>query len=143
MKQYNKPIQYKREFKRYIIAMIVTASVQFSGINGIFYYAKQLFNDITDYNFQLTQKLVIGLSICQFIASLICSKIIDVYGRKFLVLKGQQILIFILFMIFIVDQLKVYIDDSKLIHYTIIALIYLHIVVYNFSLGPVGIVYAA
>jgi len=58
-------------------------------------------------------------------------------------LKGQQILIFILFMIFIVDQLKVYIDDSKLIHYTIIALIYLHIVVYNFSLGPVGIVYAA
>jgi len=51
MKQYNKPIQYKREFKRYIIAMIVTASVQFSGINGIFYYAKQLFNDITDYNF--------------------------------------------------------------------------------------------
>jgi hypothetical protein len=73
---------------------------------------------------------------------LICSKIIDIFGRKYLLLKGQQILILILAMIFIVDHLKDLIDKD-LVNYIIIALIYLHIVVFNFSLGPVGIIYAA
>lgn len=141
-KRAEKAVQYKKEKNRYIIAIVVIASIQFSGINAIFYYAKQLFNHITAYDQDLTQQLILGLSICQFIASLICSKIIDVFGRKYLLLKGQQILILILVVIFIVDQLKDLIDKD-LVHYIIIALIYLHIVVFNFSLGPVGIIFAA
>jgi hypothetical protein len=85
---------------------------------------------------------MVGLSICQAASSFICSFFVDFFGRKNLILKGQKTLIFILFSIFIVDNLRDYLYPN-LLHFLIIALLYIHIIVFNFSLGPVCIIYAA
>jgi hypothetical protein len=84
----------------------------------------------------------VGLSVCQAGASLICSRFVDLFGRKYLILKGQQALIFILFTIFLVDNLQEELN-LKLLRYVIIALLYIHVIAFNFSLGPVCIIYAA
>lgn len=122
--------------------MVVIGSCQFCGINGIFYYAKQLFEDITEGDRLLAQKLMVGLSVCQVLASIICSRFIDHFGRRYLIMKGQQVLIFILIAIFVVDNMQDFANIS-ILHYIIIILIYCHIITFNFSLGPVGIIYAA
>ena len=85
---------------------------------------------------------MVGLAICQVGASLICSRFVDYFGRKFLILRGQQTLIFILFVIFIVDNIQEELN-LKVLHYLIIALLYVHVIAFNFSLGPVAIIYAA
>lgn len=48
---------------------------------------------------------MLGLAFCQGVSSLICSRFVDLFGRKFLLMKGQQILIGILLAIFVVDNL--------------------------------------
>lgn len=133
---------YNRESHRYVIAVLMMVSVQGCGINGIFYFAKQLFQDITGGEALLSQQLMLGLSVCQVCSCLFAGKFIDQFGRKYLLLRGQASLVAILMGIFIVDNLQEYIHP-KLVHYAIIALIYAHIVVFNFSLGPVCIIYAA
>jgi MFS family permease len=134
--------EYKKEIERYVIAMVVIASCQLSGINGIFYYAKQLFQDITGGDKLLSQKLMLGLSFCQVVSSIISGRFIDLFGRKYLLIRGQQTLIVILTLIFIVDNLDEYFSKN-FIHYFIIFLLYLHVIAFNFSLGPVCIIYAA
>jgi len=126
---------------RYLIAIIVVASTQLSGINGIFYYAKQLFQDITGGDKLLSQQLMLGLALCQTISCLTIGRFIDLFGRKYLLMKGQQALIVILGVIFVMDNLQDY-YSSNVLHYLIIIMLYVHIIAFNFSLGPVCIVYA-
>lgn len=135
-------MEYTRELDRYMIAMVVIASCQVCGTNGIFFYAKQLFTEVTDGDSILSQQLMVGLSLCQAAASFICSFFVDFFGRKYLLLKGQQTLIFILFSIFIVDNLQDFLAP-KLLHFCIVVLLYAHVITFNFSLGPVAIMYAA
>lgn len=40
--------EYKRELQRYVLALVVDGSCQLTGINAIFLYSKQLFEEITD-----------------------------------------------------------------------------------------------
>ena len=122
--------------------MVAVMSCQLCGINGIFYYAKQLLSEVTEGDTDLSQQLMIGLALCQTLASLICSFLVDLFGRKYLLLKGQKVLILILFAIFLVDNLQDFIP-AKLLHVLIVVLLYLHIIIFNFSLGPVAIIYAA
>lgn len=85
---------------------------------------------------------MVGLAFCQAITSLICSLFVDYFGRKYLLLKGQKALIFILFGIFVVDNLDGIIN-RQLVHLLIVALLYAHVITFNFSLGPICIIYAA
>jgi hypothetical protein len=135
-------LEYTKELDRYMIAIVAIASCQLCGINGIFYYAKQLFTEVTEGDAKLSQRLMVGLSLCQAAASLICSLFVDYFGRKYLILRGQRALILILFSIFIVDNLQEYLD-AQVLHLLIIALLYLHVITFNFSLGPICIIYSA
>jgi len=125
------------------VAMVVIASCQLAGINGIFYYAKQLFLDITGGDKLLSQKLMLGLAFCQLVSATISGRFIDLFGRKYLLVRGQRILIVLLMLIFVVDNLEGYLYSMGSAHLLIIVLLYLHIIAFNFSLGPVCIIYAA
>lgn len=85
---------------------------------------------------------MVGLSLCQIVGSLICSRFIDYFGRKYLILRGQRLLILVLFTIFVVDNIQEELG-FKFLHYIIIALLYLHVFIFNLSLGPACIIYAA
>jgi hypothetical protein len=121
--------------------LIVIASNQLIGINVIFYYAKQLFKEVTDNDSEFTQNLMLSLSICQVLSSIVSSRFIDKFGRKYLFLRGQSTLIFILFSVYVIDSMSSYIR-IEYTHYLIISLIFIHVITFNCSLGPVCIIYA-
>lgn len=76
-----------------------------AGINGILFYAKQLFEKITNGEALVVKYLLVGLAIMQIISTLISSKIVDKKGRKPMLLNGYLILIGILLGIFVSDKL--------------------------------------
>ena len=121
--------------------MVVIASNQLIGINVIFYYAKQLFKEVTDHDSELTQNLMLALAVCQAISSIISSRFIDKFGRKYLFIRGQSTLIFILFTVYVVDSMSNYVK-VEITHYLIISLIFMHVITFNCSLGPICIIYA-
>lgn len=83
--------------------MVVVASNQFSGTNSILYYAKQLFNKVTDNDLHLTQLLIILLSVVQLLAVIMSTQIIDKIGRKVMILRGQAFVSVCLILISIFD----------------------------------------
>jgi MFS family permease len=83
--------------------LVVVASNQFSGTNSILYYAKQLFNKVTDNDLHLTQLLIILLSVVQLLAVIMSTQIIDKIGRKVMILRGQASVSVCLILISIFD----------------------------------------
>jgi MFS family permease len=86
---------------------------------------------------------MLGLALCQLVTATISGRFIDLFGRKYLLVRGQQTLIVLLLLIFAVDNLEGYLYSMGSAHLVIIVLLYLHIIAFNFSLGPVCIIYAA
>lgn len=85
---------------------------------------------------------MVGLALCQLISCSFSGRFIDSFGRKYLLIRGQAGLIIVLGTIFFVDSYNE-LFRRDIYHYILISLIYLHIVIFNFSLGPVCIIYAA
>ena len=86
--------------KRLIIAIVIIASNQLTGINGIMYYTKQLFNKVTHNDSKLTQILMVLLAFLQIVSATLSGSFIDKIGRKKILLNGMLILIGILISIF-------------------------------------------
>jgi MFS family permease len=128
--------------KRFIVGLFVIASNQISCINGIFYYAKQLLNSITK-DEDLSQNLLIGLAFSQIIANLFSGKLIDKYGRKSIFLKGQFLIVIILTLVFLLDLKQMSFLSLSYKHSMMILLIFLHVIVFNISLGPICIFYCS
>jgi SP family galactose:H+ symporter-like MFS transporter len=122
--------------------LVVIASSQLTGINAIFLYAKQLFLEITDKDILLSQQLMLGLALCQLLSCTFSGKFIDSFGRKYLLIKGQAGIILVLWTIFVVDSYSS-LFRKDIYNYLLIALLYIHIIIFNFTLGPVCIIYAA
>lgn len=122
--------------KRLLVAVVVIASNQITGINGILYYAKQLFSKVTEGKEEYSQVLIIQLSLLQVVATLISTEIVDTIGRKRMLLTGQSLVGVILFSIFVFDTI-----GGKVGEFAVLILIFLHILVMNMTLGSVCIVY--
>ena len=82
---------------------MVIASNQLTGINGILYYAKQLFSKVTQGKEQYSQILIMQLSLLQVVSTLISTEIVDKVGRKRMLLTGQGLLAGILLSISMLD----------------------------------------
>ena len=125
-----------------MIAIVVIASNQLCGINAILFYAKQLFNKITNNENLLTQTLMVILAIIQIIATVISSFIVDRKGRRPMLLSGYVILVVLLVGIFLSDT---FLSSSfhNFSEVLIIVLLFLHIFVMNMTLGAICIVYCA
>ena len=83
-----------------MIAIVLIASNQLTGINGIMYYTKQLFNKVTSNNAKLTQTLMVLLAFLQIVSASLSGSFMDKIGRKKILLNGMFILILILASIF-------------------------------------------
>lgn len=129
--------------RRFIIALVVIASNQFTGTNAILYYAKQLFNKITSNNSTYTQILIVLLSLLQVLSTLISTQVVDKLGRKSMILRGQAFIAVCLLGIFVFDKLLSSIFNALLRTIGVIFLIFLHIMAMNLTLGPCCIIYCA
>jgi hypothetical protein len=79
----------------------------------------------------------------QVAATFASSLVVDRLGRKDMILNGQAILLGILFGIFLVDKIVREYVDATVSNYTIIGLIFTHLLVMNLTLGSCCIVYCA
>ena len=86
---------------------------------------------------------MLGMAFCQLAACSMSGRFIDSFGRKYLMLRGQIGLIGIMMTIFLVDSCADYLPSRDFYHYTLIFLFYSHVIVFNFTLGPICILYAA
>jgi MFS family permease len=120
----------KGYWKRFTLALIVGVSGQFSGINAILFYAKNIFLRITDNNEARANYYCLGLGLAQTITTLLSSLFLDRLGKRTFMLIGQSIILITLFSIFLTDL----INPSEPVF---IVMIFIHIVGFSLSLGPI------
>lgn len=121
--------------------MVVIASNQFSGTNAILYYAKQLFNKITNNDGSMSQLLIIVLSVIQVFGTVVSTRVVDRAGRKKMILYGQLFILLCLLLIFIIDELIGSRWGTSFNSIGIITLIFMHLFAMNLTLGPCCIIY--
>lgn len=75
--------------KRLIVGILVIASNQLSCINGIFFYARQMMDMVTDGDEDLSKILMLFLAFGQLLAAMMSGKLLNKYDRKKIFVKGQ------------------------------------------------------
>lgn len=116
--------------KRFILALVVGVSGQVSGINAILFYAKSILLHITQDGI-LAQRYCFYLGLAQTAVTLLSGLYLDKFGKRTFMLIGQLIILGTLFVLFLV-----YIIAPKL-ETLLIAMIFVHIVGFSLSLGPI------
>lgn len=101
------------------------------------YYAKQIFNKITNDNVTYSQYLLIGLAIIQLSATFVSSQIADKLGRKTLILRGQSLMAIYLLLMVLFDKILIKVVDNDICSVFMIIIIFLHLITMNITLGLV------
>lgn len=127
--------------RRFIIAMVLIVSNQVSGTNAILYYAKQLFNKITDGDVGLSQILILIVSVLQITFSFLSGRVVGRMGTRAMILRGQIVIAICLGGIFVSDKLLSQVLGSTVANYGIVGLIFVHMAVMNLTLGPFCVIY--
>lgn len=118
-----------------VMGLVLSAANQLSGINAIIYYAKQIFEHIVSPEQALINTYYLGL--LQVAVTLVSGFMINNYGRRTLMLLGSSIVVGSLLLAYVFDSLIWHSEKA------VIGLIFLHIVGFSLSLGPVTFIYAA
>ena len=116
-----------------MLGFVLAIANQLSGINAIIYYAKQLFERVSDEKTALQYTFNLGLM--QVIVTFFSGFMINNYGRRTLMLVGQSLIVLSLVSAYFFE---VFLKDSQ--NY-ITGLIFLHLIGFSLSLGPVTMVY--
>jgi predicted MFS family arabinose efflux permease len=127
---------------RLIIALFVITANQLSGINAILYYAKQLFNKITNDDIFMTKLLMIGLAIIQIVATFIGAFSASRRGRKSILIFGLVAVAILMFLLYLsYDFLSLI---NQILSEAIMGgFLFLFILFFNMSLGSFCIVYCS
>ena len=120
-----------------LLAIVIAISNQMCGINAIFFYAKQLFTNLTGGDQEMVQIDLFGLGIFQVIITFASSLFLDRFGRRFLMLAGETIVVGSLFGAFICT------DVLDMAPSVVVFFIFLHLFGFSISLGPIGCLYAS
>lgn len=82
------------------------------------------------------------LAFGQLLAAIMSGKLMNKYDRKKIFIKGQQIIIIILFLCFFFDTKNPFFSLQTR-HFCMGILINLHVIVFNLTLGPICIFYCS
>lgn len=129
--------------RRLVVALVVISINQLTGINGIMYYSKQLFNKITHNSASYTQMLMIVLACLQIASAGNSGRYIDRWGRKTIILTGLWMLIMVLFVIWLIKLPVVEVWLGGGVDVLCVGLIFLHVVIHNMTLSPCCVIYCA
>lgn len=121
----------------YLLAVFISLANQLCGINAIFFYAKQLFTNLTNNNQDLVQIDLFGLGVFQLIMTFISSFLLDKFGRRSLMLIGYSIVVCCLISAFIAT------DILNMGSNVVVFLVFMHIFGFSISLGPICCLYAS
>lgn len=110
---------------------------QLCGINAIFFYAKQLFTNLTNNDQDLVKQDLFGIGIFQVFITLLASFVLDKFGRRFFMILGHLIVIVSLFGAYLSTDL------FNLSSNVVVLFIFLHVLGFSISLGPICCLYAS
>jgi SP family arabinose:H+ symporter-like MFS transporter len=119
------------------ISLILALANQFSGINAILFYAKQVFEHITSNKKELANQYTFYLGVLQVIITFVSGFMINRFGRRSLMLVGETIIVASLLCGFMFDH---WVKDSENL---ITFIVFTHIIGFSISLGPVSMLYIA
>ncbi len=119
------------------MGIILATANQVSGINAIFFYAKQLFTVLTNNDQSAVLVYLFGLGIFQLVLTYVGAFLLDKFGRRSLMLIGMLIMDVSLFAVFAAK------DIFGLPPPIVAFMIFTHLLGYSISLGPIVSVYAS
>lgn len=119
------------------LAVVVAVANQFSGINAIIFYAKQVFEHITNGNKEMAQEYSFDLGVLQVVVTFLSGFLINRYGRRTLMLSGMTVIVLSL----LGGAVEAWLEDDT--SHILLIVVFLHIVGFSLSLGPVGMLYIA
>ncbi|XP_067406064.1 solute carrier family 2, facilitated glucose transporter member 11-like isoform X2 [Emydura macquarii macquarii] len=114
------------------LLIIIGVTIQLSGINAIYFYAFDVFRT-AGFAQDRIPYISLGAGICEFLSSILCSLIIDKFGRRMLLLWGYGLMAFVLVLLTTILSLQ---HQFFWMPYCSIALIFLFIFI--FATGPAG-----
>ncbi|CAM4661001.1 solute carrier family 2, facilitated glucose transporter member 11-like isoform X1 [Caretta caretta] len=118
-------------FQLYLLITVVV-TMQLSGISAIYFYAFDVFRT-AGFTEDRIPYISLGAGICEFCASIMCSFIIDKFGRRMLLLWGYGLMVLMLMVLTTTLSLQ---HQFFWMPYFSIALIFLLIII--FATGPAG-----
>jgi len=86
------------------LVIVFTAANQFSGINAIMYYTKQIFEHVTNGDSQAAQDYTFNLGVMQVIMTFLGGYLINHFGRRSLMILGQSVIVGALVIVFLLDN---------------------------------------
>ncbi|XP_065424035.1 solute carrier family 2, facilitated glucose transporter member 11-like isoform X2 [Chrysemys picta bellii] len=114
------------------LLIVIGVTVQLSGINAIYFYAFDVFRT-AGFTQDRIPYISLGAGTCEFCAAIICSFIIDKFGRRMLLLWGYGLMALILMLLTTTLSLQ---HQFFWMPYCSLALIFLFIII--FATGPGG-----
>ena len=120
------------------LALILTISNQFCGINVIIFYANQLFTEISEGDTSYAVRMSFYMGLFQILITFISAIVVDKFGRRSLILIGEILIIFALLGgFYMLDYDAASKWDPNYATYAI----FLHIAGFSISLGPITFIY--
>ncbi|XP_009698737.1 PREDICTED: solute carrier family 2, facilitated glucose transporter member 11-like [Cariama cristata] len=114
------------------ILMTVMTTLQLCGINAIYFYSFEVFHT-AKFEEYLIPYVSLGVGLCECLSSILCSTLIDRFGRKVLLWGGYTLMCSVLALLTMTLSLQ---HQFFWMHYFSVILIFLFVVFYG--IGPSG-----
>ncbi|XP_023793650.1 solute carrier family 2, facilitated glucose transporter member 11-like [Cyanistes caeruleus] len=114
------------------ILMTVMTTLQLCGINAIYFYSFEVFHT-AKFEEYLIPYVSLGVGLCECLSSILCSTLIDRFGRKVLLWGGYSLMCSVLALLTMTLSLQ---HRFFWMHYFSVILIFLFVVFYG--IGPSG-----
>ncbi|KAF6206824.1 hypothetical protein GE061_018060 [Apolygus lucorum] len=124
---------FKKYRKPLIIMCVLMAAQQLSGVNAIIYYSTQIFKT-ANLSEELAQWATIGVGVVNVLTSVVAVFLVDVLGRKPLLIIGYggitiDLTLFLICLYFV--------EKSMILAYGAISLVYLFMILFAIGPGPI------
>ncbi|XP_075754056.1 solute carrier family 2, facilitated glucose transporter member 11-like isoform X1 [Pelodiscus sinensis] len=114
------------------VLVIVMTTLQLSGVNAIYFYSFEVFRTAR-FEEDLIPYLAVGVGVCECLSAVLCSCLIERFGRRMLLCGGYVLMIFVLALLTMTLSLQ---HRFFWMHYFSVTLIFLFVICYG--IGPSG-----
>nr|XP_060613880.1 solute carrier family 2, facilitated glucose transporter member 11-like [Anolis sagrei ordinatus] len=114
------------------ITFAIMTTLQLCGINAIYFYSFEVFHT-AQFEEETIPYVALGVGVCECLSSVLCSSLIERFGRKRLLWGGYVAMVVVLVLLTVTLTLQ---HRFPWMHYVSVALIFLFVVFYG--IGPSG-----
>ncbi|XP_074868689.1 solute carrier family 2, facilitated glucose transporter member 11-like isoform X2 [Carettochelys insculpta] len=114
------------------ILIITISALQLNGINAVYFYSFEVFRT-AKFEEDLIPYISLGLGMCETLSSILCSSLIEPFGRRLLLWGGYMLMIFVLTLLTMTLSLQ---HRFSWMSYCSVTLVFMFVI--SFGIGPSG-----